>query len=56
MLGGPKNPDYSEEILNGTWLNTRMFGDLKQLALIKPFTQLNLIDHIQNNQDIWTYY
>ncbi len=29
MLGGSKNPDYTEELNINQWLNTRVWGDLK---------------------------
>jgi hypothetical protein len=51
LLGGPRNPDYSEEapskLLKLNWLNTKIWGDLKQLSLLKPFTHKNLIDHLR---------
>ena len=59
LLNGPRNPEYSQEApkeLKSSWLNTRIWGDLKSLAELKPFTLNNLVGNVKQNISDWNAY
>lgn len=45
--------DLPPKLRNSSWMNKQTWGELSELAKIKPFSQANLLQHIVANRDQW---
>ncbi len=55
-MGSYRHTDYTEDVpkdLKLAWLNRKIWGDLRNLAELRPFNSNNLITHIKDNPTIW---